>query len=85
MTKNVFGLSGGKDSTCLLGWAIHESGYPRDSLIFTFCDTENEYQEVYIQKHECRPIVRLRASGDWVTKCYGDGYGDGYGFSNGDG
>lgn len=77
MTVNLFGLSGGKDSTRLVGWAIHESGYPIDSLRFSFCDTENEYDEVYqqirdldayVQKHGCRPIVYLRASGDWVEK-----------------
>ncbi len=36
------GVSGGKDSTALLLWAIHESGLPRDSLRATFCDTGNE-------------------------------------------
>ncbi len=74
---NLFGLSGGKDSTMLVAWAIHESGYPIESLLFTFCDTENEYDEVYQQikalndyivKHGCKPIVKLRASGDWVEK-----------------
>lgn len=46
---NLFGLSGGKDSTRLWAWAFNESGYPVDSIIGTFCDTENEYQEVYDQ------------------------------------
>lgn len=77
MRLNLIGLSGGKDSTALVGWAIHESGYPRESLVFTFCDTENEYAEVYAQidalndyvvRHGCRPIVRLRAEGEWVDK-----------------
>lgn len=77
MRLNLFGLSGGKDSTRLVGWAIHESGYPIESLIFTFCDTENEYDEVYQQirdlndyvvRHGCKPIVWLRASGHWVDK-----------------
>jgi 3'-phosphoadenosine 5'-phosphosulfate sulfotransferase (PAPS reductase)/FAD synthetase len=36
------GISGGKDSTALLLWAIHESGIPRESLRVTFCDTGNE-------------------------------------------
>lgn len=72
---NLFGLSGGKDSTRLVGWAIHESGYPIESLVFTFCDTENEYDEVYDQinalndyvvKHGCKPVVTLRATGKWV-------------------
>ena len=77
MILNLFGLSGGKDSTRLVGWAIHESGYPIESLIFCFCDTENEYDEVYaqiraldeyVQRYGCKPIVWLRASGKWVEK-----------------
>lgn len=44
---NHFGLSGGKDSTALAIWAVHESGYPRDSLDFSFCDTGNECQATY--------------------------------------
>lgn len=74
---HLFGLSGGKDSTFLVGWAIHESGYPIESLLFAFCDTENEYEEVYQQiralneyvvRHGCKPVRWLRASGDWVDK-----------------
>lgn len=77
MTINMIGLSGGKDSTRLVGWAIHESGYPRESLLFSFCDTENEYDEVYqqidaldayIQRHGCKPVLRLRADEEWVAK-----------------
>lgn len=41
---NHIGLSGGKDSTRLLLWAIHESGYAPDSVYATFCDTGNENQ-----------------------------------------
>lgn len=41
------GCSGGKDSTALLLWAIHESGLPRDSLRLTFCDTKNEDRLTY--------------------------------------
>lgn len=61
----------------MVGWALFESGYPRESLIFTFCDTGNEYDEVYeqiklldayVQKRGCKPIVWLRAQGDWVEK-----------------
>jgi len=77
MRLNLIGLSGGKDSTVLVGWAIHESGYPLESLVFCFCDTENEYDEVYqqikdldayVQAHGCKPVVYLRASGAWVDK-----------------
>ena len=48
-TINHFGLSGGKDSTALWGWAINESGYPIESIRGSFADTENEYPEVYDQ------------------------------------
>ncbi len=74
---NLFGLSGGKDSTRLVGWAINESGYPIESLVFCFCDTENEYDEVYqqirdldayVQRHGCKPVIWLRASGKWVDQ-----------------
>lgn len=77
MKLNLIGLSSGKDSTAMMGWAIHESGYPIESLIFVFTDTENEYEEVYQQirdlndyaiKHGCAAVVYLRASGDWVDK-----------------
>ncbi len=46
---NHIGLSGGKDSTALWGWAINESGYPIESIRGSFADTGNEYQEVYDQ------------------------------------
>lgn len=77
MRLHLFGLSGGKDSTVLVGWALNESGYPIESLVFCFCDTENEYDEVYqqitdldayVQARGCKPVVYLRASGDWVDK-----------------
>jgi 3'-phosphoadenosine 5'-phosphosulfate sulfotransferase (PAPS reductase)/FAD synthetase len=41
------GLSGGKDSTALAIWMIKDSGYPLDSLRFTFCDTGNEHDLTY--------------------------------------
>lgn len=47
MTLFHVGISGGKDSTALLLWAIHESGLPRESLRVTFCDTGNEDQVTY--------------------------------------
>lgn len=71
MLINHIGLSSGKDSTALLGWAIHESGYPRESILCSFVDTENEYDEVYEQiaklneyclKHGVPPIRHLRAN-----------------------
>jgi 3'-phosphoadenosine 5'-phosphosulfate sulfotransferase (PAPS reductase)/FAD synthetase len=44
---NHIGVSGGKDSTALLLWAVHESGYPLESLRVSFCDTGNENQITY--------------------------------------
>lgn len=43
----TIGISGGKDSTALLLWAVHESGYPHEKLRVTFCDTGNESQITY--------------------------------------
>lgn len=46
-TINHIGISGGKDSTALLLWAVHESRYPKESLRVTFCDTGNEHEFTY--------------------------------------
>lgn len=59
---NLFGLSGGKDSTRLWAWAFNESGYPVDSIIGTFWDTENEYQEVYDQISALDAYGQLRGA-----------------------
>lgn len=45
MTINHLGISGGKDSTALLLWAVHGSGYPKESIRATFADTGNEAPE----------------------------------------
>ena len=47
--RNLFGLSGGKDSTALWAWAINESGYDPSTILGSFSDTENEYPEVHDQ------------------------------------
>lgn len=69
---NHIGLSSGKDSTALWGWAILGSGYPIDSIRGSFSDTENEYPEVYDQikaldafgqLHGAPPIRTLRSEG----------------------
>lgn len=44
---NHIGVSGGKDSTALLLWAVHESGYDIESLRVTFADTGNEHDITY--------------------------------------
>lgn len=41
------GISGGKDSTALLLWMVNESGIPREEMIVSFCDTQNEAPETY--------------------------------------
>lgn len=43
------GVSGGKDSTAVLLWMVHESGIPHHKLDVTFCDTGNEHQWTYDQ------------------------------------
>lgn len=61
---NFIGISGGKDSTALLLWAIHESGYPKESVIAGFCDTRNEaqltYDYIYMLSEKVHPI-------EWIT------------------
>jgi hypothetical protein len=49
MTLNHLGHSSVKDSTALWGWALNDSGYDPASIRGSFCDTENEYPEVYEQ------------------------------------
>lgn len=44
---NHIGISGGKDSTALLLWALYESGYPRKSIVVSACDTGNENEFTY--------------------------------------
>ena len=46
-TVNYCGLSGGKDSQATALWLIHESGVPRESIRFTFCNTHNEHKFTY--------------------------------------
>ena len=41
------GISGGKDSTALLLWAVNHSGFPADKIHASFCDTGNEHQLTY--------------------------------------
>lgn len=61
------GVSGGKDSTALLLWMVYESGIPRDQMIATFCDTQNEAQETYdhiaMLSSKVFPIQRLETEG----------------------
>lgn len=41
------GVSGGKDSSAVLLFMIHESGIPHEQIRVTFCDTGNEADETY--------------------------------------
>lgn len=43
------GVSGGKDSTAVLLWLVHESGIPREKINATFSDTDNEHELTYSQ------------------------------------
>jgi len=66
--KHLVGLSGGKDSTAVMLWVIHESGYPPADVIFNFTDGHNEapctydyitFLSAYTQQHGYAPIARL--------------------------
>lgn len=41
------GISGGKDSTALLLWAVFESGIPHEKIMAVFSDTDNEDSLTY--------------------------------------
>jgi 3'-phosphoadenosine 5'-phosphosulfate sulfotransferase (PAPS reductase)/FAD synthetase len=41
------GVSGGKDSSGVLIWMLNESGIPKEQIVASFCDTENEIEETY--------------------------------------
>ena len=43
------GVSGGKDSTAVLLWLVHESGVPHHKIDVTFSDTGNEHDLTYAQ------------------------------------
>jgi 3'-phosphoadenosine 5'-phosphosulfate sulfotransferase (PAPS reductase)/FAD synthetase len=60
MTINHIGLSGGKDSTALLGWALNESGYPIESIRLSSSDTQYEYPETYQQIKDLDAIAQDR-------------------------
>lgn len=68
-TINHIGISGGKDSTALLLWAVHESGYPRESLDVTFSDTGNEYEGTYdyirMLSEKVHPVAWLKPDLDF--------------------
>lgn len=58
----LFGVSGGKDSDALALWALFESGFPKDEIIFTFADTDNEHDHTYAQimkLSELHPVIWL--------------------------
>lgn len=73
---NYCGLSGGKDSTATALWLIHESGEPRETMRFAFCDTGNENAFVYshiemlserFQQWGCAPVVTLKPERDFLA------------------
>lgn len=64
------GVSGGKESTALLLWAVHESGYPLDRIQATFCNTHNEnpvtYDHVRMLSEKVHPILWLEPERGFV-------------------
>lgn len=71
MLINHIGISGGKDSTALLLWAVHESGYDRASLRVSFCDTGNElaqtYDHVRLLSERVHPVEWLTPQRDFYA------------------
>lgn len=63
------GISGGKDSTALLLWMVHESGYPKDQIRASFCDTGNEHEMTYeyvrMLSEKVHPIEWLKPERDF--------------------
>lgn len=49
MKQKLFhvGISGGKDSSAALIYMLKESGVPKNYIIASFCDTDNEVRETY--------------------------------------
>lgn len=65
------GVSGGKDSTAVLLWMVHESGVPRHQINATFCDTGNEhewtYEQIDILSREVHPVETLKPELDFYA------------------
>lgn len=65
------GVSGGKDSTALLLWAVYESGLDPASLDVTFSDTGNEhpitYAYVQMLSDKVHPITTLHPERDFFA------------------
>lgn len=61
------GISGGKDSTALLLWAVRESGIPHPQIVASFCDTQNEaactYEHIWKLNREVFPVTWLESEG----------------------
>lgn len=66
---NHLGISGGKDSTALLLWAVYESGYALDTLSATFADTGNEDQRtldyIGMLSEKVHPITYIKPKLDF--------------------
>lgn len=65
------GVSGGKDSTAVLLWMIHESGIPREMINATFADTGNEhewtYEHIEMLSKTVHPIETLKPELDFYA------------------
>lgn len=75
--KNHIGVSGGKDSTALLLWAVHESGYAPATLTASFCDTGNEhewtYDHVRMLSEKVFPITWVKPERDFFSLAFWKG------------
>ena len=67
----VIGLSGGKDSTALMLYAMYESGWPVEKIAFVFCDTGNEdpltYAYIKMLSEHVHQIHHLDPGVDFYT------------------
>ena len=73
-TRYIVGISGGKDSTAVLLWMIHESGIDRDKIVCTFSDTGNEHEWTYahVEKvsREIHEVTTLKPKDDFYELAF---------------
>ncbi len=76
---NLFGVSGGKDSSALILWALFKSVYEKSSIVATFCDTGNEHDFTYrhvelisklLTDNGCAPVETVKPPLDFWELAY---------------
>lgn len=79
MHINLFGVSGGKDSSALILWALFRSGYPKESIVATFTDTGNEHDFTYkhielisklLKDNNCQGVETVKPEMDFWELAY---------------